>query len=89
MTRARASPGLRFGDAWFDRSFHIQSHDPDALTRILTPAVREFIMSGPPQESWTVSDGYVVCVFGGDTSARGIDVMIRRTHRVIELLMHK
>jgi hypothetical protein len=82
-------PRLRFGDSWFDRSFRIHSHDPDSLTRILTPAVREFIASGPSQESWTVSDGYVVCVLGGDTSARGIGVMIQRAQRMTELLMHK
>jgi hypothetical protein len=77
---------LRFGDAWFDRNFRIHSRDPDSLTRILTPAVRELIATGPAQESWTIGYGYVICVFGADTTARGIGVMIERTHQLVELI---
>lgn len=77
---------LRIGEAWLDANFRVQSHDESSLNRILTPAVRQFIAAGPYKESWTVGYGYIVCVFGANTSPEGVDTMIGRVMVMRELM---
>ena len=77
---------LQIGDALFDREFRIQALSPSDATRILTDPVRQYIRTGPPKESWTIGWGYVVCVFGANTTAESLAVMIRRTQSLISHL---
>ncbi|MEO7522316.1 MAG: hypothetical protein ABIW79_10920 [Gemmatimonas sp.] len=80
---------LQVGDAWFDANFRVQSHEMESVQRIVTSDVRAYLAEGPVRESWAIGYGYVVCVFGADTNADGISVMMARTTHVAELVQRR
>jgi hypothetical protein len=77
---------FQIGDAWFDQNFRIQCQNPADVARLLTAPVKQYMATGPWKESWTIGWGYVLCIFGADTTADGIIVMIARVNAMIDLL---
>lgn len=89
ITKVQATPEVPdviVGDATFDAAFLIQSPgDATAPRRLLTPAIRQFILAGPKREAWTLARGYACCIFHADVAADGLLTMLRRARTMAEM----
>lgn len=76
----------KINDEVFDAHWRIRTEDDATVLALLTPPMRELLLSGPKYEWWTLGKGYFACGLRHKCDAEDLIKHVDRFDRFLDLL---